>query len=217
MKTHRFWPITGALFVLGVVASLLGATVFKVNLYEISENLVIANMVYITFVILIVERVLESYNSSLRKPKRQILVSAIENTKVELKQEIEQKAFLQETNANYADMPEFNEVITNIRALEHSIEAQNEALLLFKHETRETLLLVSVVMGGVLSATGCLNVFSPFIDGTLFVGTEKFEGLHRALFEGFCVAVSGWIVAGGSEGWNSVTKWVEGNINPNKP
>lgn len=173
-------------------------------------------MVYITFVILIVERVLESYNSSLRKPLRQIILSAIEKQNTELKAKIEEKDTFKDANPSYSNEPRYNDLLAAIYILENEAEDKNKELMLFKHETRKTLLIISVVLGGLLSAMGCLNVFSPFIDETLFVGVET-EGIHRAIFDGICVVVSGWIVAGGSEGWNSVTSWVEGSINPRKP
>ena len=215
MNMKNFWGISLALFVFGGVASLMGASIFKINLYQISENVILANMIYITFVIIVIERVLESYNSTLRKPLRQKLISHIEELSAKRDRKITEKEELAKQLPNVTANADYQTLIRGIESLDSQVLAKRAELQDFKQETRTTLLRISVLMGGVLSALGCLNAFSPFVDDTLFIGTQS-EGLHRALFDGLCVVISAWIVAGGSEGWNSVTKFVESSINPSK-
>lgn len=107
---------------------------------------------------------------------------------------------------------DIGDVDTSSRNYRLDLEA---TLKQYRHETRQQLLYISLCLGGFLSAMGCLNALAPFVDDTLFVDGPV-TGMHRALFDGVTVVISGWLFAGGSEGWNSVTKWVEESINPMK-
>ena len=137
---------------------------------------------YITFIILINERVLESYNSSVRKPLRLHYVTEIDKTQKLIDQEREL-------------LPAKDMVLTKnqkiifdyIKILESKLVKQQERLGEFKLETRIKLVYLSLIIGGFASVMGCLNVFSPFLDGTLFIGSSENLVLNyqRAIFDGF--------------------------------
>lgn len=192
-----FFRASFGLFIIGVIASFLSFNVFKVELQEISENPVTANIVFISFIIILVERVLESINSSVRKPVR-----------------AEKEEVIQQAKDKLSLLIQNDPLSAEIVILERKIADFTKDLINFRNQTRIMLLSVSLILGGLLSAFGCLNILAPMIDQTLFISSES--KIHRALFDGLMVLMAGWIVAGGSEGWNSVTHWVENNINPKK-
>ena len=214
-KISNFWKVSIGLFALGVVASFLGTTAFKVNLFDISSNLVTANMIYITFVIIVIERVLEAYNSSLRKPLRLDYESALKLLEVDIGVKKEQKHIIEKSSPNYITDNVYSDCEAQLLELERQYAMKQKELKQFKNETRITLLMISVSFAGFLSAFGCLNIFAPFIDNTLFISANNL-GLNQALFDGLNVVISAWIVAGGSEGWNTVTSWAESNFKSNK-
>lgn len=192
-----FFRASFGLFIVGVVASFLSFNVFKVELQDISDNPVTANIVFISFIVILVERVLESINSSVRKPVR-----------------AEMEEIIQQEKDKLSLLMQNDPLSVEIVILERKIADLTKALIIFRNQTRIMLLSVSLILGGLLSAFGCLNILAPMIDQSLFISSES--KIHRALFDGLMVLMAGWIVAGGSEGWNSVTHWVENNINPKK-
>ena len=217
-KISKFWKVSIGLFALGVVASFLGTTAFKVNLFDISSNIVIANMTYITFVIIVIERVLESYNSSLRKPLRLVrldLESVLKLLEVDTEAQKKQKHVIEKSSPNYITDNTYSDCEAQLLEMEREYAIKLKELKQFKNETRITLLMISVSFAGFLSAFGCLNIFAPFIDDTLFISANNL-GLTQALFDGLNVVISAWIVAGGSEGWNSFTSWAESNFKTKK-
>lgn len=214
-EISKFWKVSIGLFALGVVASFLGTTAFKVNLFDISSNIVIANMIYITFVIIVIERVLESYNSSLRKPLRLDLESVLKLLEVDIEAKKKQKHVIEKSSPHYITDNIYSDCEAQLLELEREYAIKLKELKQFKNETRITLLMISVSFAGFLSAFGCLNIFAPFIDDTLFISANNL-GLNQALFDGLNVVISAWIVAGGSEGWNSVTSWAESNFKTKK-
>ncbi|HCV02941.1 MAG TPA: hypothetical protein DG048_09870 [Pseudoalteromonas sp.] len=211
--TNKITLLSIFIFFIGTFASYNGLSTFKVNIYAFSDNPILGNLMYITFIILINERVLESYNSSVRKPLRLHYVTEIDKTQKLIDQEREL-------------LPAKDMVLTKnqkiifdyIKILESKLVKQQERLGEFKLETRIKLVYLSLIIGGFASAMGCLNVFSPFLDGTLFIGSSENLVLNyqRAIFDGFAAVLSAWLIAGGSEGWNSVTSWAESAVNPKK-
>ena len=55
----------------------------------------------------------------------------------------------------------------------------------------------SLVIGCSLACLGMVRVFGPLLDSTAY--TNK---LHIVLIDVLDVLVTGWLIAGGSQGWN---------------
>ena len=91
-----------------------------------SENPIVANLLYISFVIVIIERVLESFKSSLRKPYRIEKLAELEKKQNEISLK---KNILQ--NADDSSSPIHAELSTEITNLEKEAVDENSSTYKF--------------------------------------------------------------------------------------
>lgn len=142
-KLHEpstFWLFSGAFFVVGLIISYSGMAVFKAKLLEIHKNPIIGNFIYSTFIIIIIEWVLERFNSSIRKPGGAAPVRDVEQTGKDL-QALEQLT-----------ISSTEEILPLKMKLNRDLIANETKLACYKHGTRRSLLTISLVIGGSLSA-----------------------------------------------------------------
>jgi hypothetical protein len=79
-----------------------------------------------------------------------------------------------------------------------------ENLIYYRAESRRLALSFSVFFGSTMACLGIVKVF-----GVLLDPTEMVNPFHIALIDVADVFVAGWLVAGGSEGWNQLTSSIE--------
>lgn len=75
-----------------------------------------------------------------------------------------------------------------------------QTLLRYQAETRRMALYTSLVIGCSLGCLGIVRVF-----GALTVDETMVEPLHIAMIDATDIVLTGWVIAGGSEGWNKLT------------
>ncbi|MFT4938066.1 MAG: hypothetical protein ACI88A_001089 [Paraglaciecola sp.] len=88
------------------------------------------------------------------------------------------------------------EVATN----ESEKNAWTQTLVRYQAETRRMALYTSLVIGCSLGCLGIVRVF-----GALTVDEMMVEPLHIAMIDATDIVLTGWVIAGGSEGWNKLT------------
>ena len=85
----------------------------------------------------------------------------------------------------------------------------NETLIAYKAETRRLALSVSLSIGCVLASIGTVRMFGPLV-----IDDAMVSAYHIAVIDGIDVVMTGWIIAGGSEGFNKITSALEKLISP---
>lgn len=222
--------ITIGIFIFAVAASILGLTTFKIKLDLIADNVLIANFIFVSMAIAFNERILEVANSTFRKPGRLTLVNRLERAQARLN-------LFRQQNGN-SKPPTDNSIAAataesaeqaskalpvwqmgqlsdtqkqDYKDLEDEMLEASMQLAIYGNRTRRILLRISLVFSGVLGCLGCVNVLTPFV--AYDAGPVLIE---KALIDASSVVITAWIVAGGSEGWNSITRWAEGAFNPKK-
>lgn len=201
MQSNQFFIASLILMVASLIFSVFGITIFKVDLSVISENSILGVFIYITFLIMLVERVVETYNSTYRKPGRLEIADNISTMELQLDEAVK---------AGKKDVVAESKV---------QLEKLKNSLNSYIHETRCRTLLFSFSLGGVLACLGCANVLTPFLDETLnisFFSTSVFEFSTINFIDVISVWITAAVVAGGSDGWNSITHWFENAAYPKK-
>ena len=156
---------TAVFFLLAIGASYLGWTQLNTDLSFVSDNRFIANVLFLSFVIAINERVLEVFTATFRRGCR-----------LEIQRQIEAAT---------------DEALKN---------SWTQTLLRYQAETRRMALFTSLIIGCSLGCLGIVRVF-----GALTVDEMMVEPLHIAMIDAIDIVLTGWVIAGGSEGWNKLT------------
>ncbi len=87
--------------------------------------------------------------------------------------------------------------------LEELDQTKND-LIYYRAESRRLTLTFSIFFGSTMACLGIVKVFGALLDPT-----EMVSALHIALIDAADVFVAGWLVAGGSKGWNQLTSSIE--------
>ena len=171
------WPIKIAIgfVVVAFIASLNGFTSSTTDLAFLSENVFLANILFIGFVIVITERLNETFIATLRRGDRENIEKAIGELK---------------------DTKEKDELVV--------LKKLRENLIYYRAESRRLALSFSVFFGSAMACLGIVKVF-----GVLLDPTEMVNPFHIALIDVADVFIAGWLVAGGSEGWNQLTSSID--------
>jgi hypothetical protein len=88
----------------------------------------------------------------------------------------------------------------------------SQALVRYQAETRRMALYTSLIIGCSLGCLGIVRVF-----GALTVDEMMVEPLHIALIDATDIVLTGWVIAGGSEGWNKLTSGLTNLVGAGKP
>ena len=168
--------LTGLFLIVAMAASSLSWTSLNTDIDFISENRFVANILFLGFVIAVVERLLEVITATFRR-----------RTRLEIQRQIDESVD------------------------EGERKAWSETLIAYKAETRRLTLLVSLSIGCILASLGLVSVFGALTNDDLLAGK-----VHIAVIDAVDVVVTGWIIAGGSEGFNKITSALEKIMSPTR-
>lgn len=173
---HTAIWLTCLFFVVALIASSLSWASLNTDIDFISENRFVANILFIGFIIAVVERLLEVITATFRR-----------RTRLEIERQVDESA------------------------TEDERKEWSETLIAYKAETRRLTLLVSLSIGCIFASLGLVSVFGALLNDDMLA-----DKLHIAIIDAVDIVVTGWIIAGGSEGFNKITSALEKVMNPKK-
>lgn len=218
------------IFILATLSSASGMNTFKINLLSFNDNIFLANLTYMGFLIVIMERVVEVVKTNFMEPKKLELLAKLKEI------ESQQCLILKEalTVEAVADLvkklkPEDYDEIHEMEyiALNHlgtkldeykRIKLENKRvrleIALHANITRTYILRISLIIAGALSCLGCANFLYPLLDSSLFVKDLYIPDPY--IIDGLSAVITAWAIAAGSDGWNTVTDWAGKAFNNKK-
>ncbi|MEZ8282125.1 hypothetical protein AB6C51_17990 [Vibrio splendidus] len=162
-------------FLIALPASYYGFTSQSVDLSQVSDNLFLAHIIFIGFIIAVNERIVEAFKRTYRR--RTALEYA--NQLVFAQKELS----LDPNNEELKTIAQLREAIVNDYAA----------------ETGRMCLTVSLAIGCILSSIGAVSIL-----GALVNNEQLSSVWHVVIFDSVDVVLTGWVISGGSEGWTNV-------------
>lgn len=218
------------IFLLAMLSSAAGMNTFKINLLAFNENLFLANVTYLGFLIVIMERVVEVVKTNFMEPNKLKLLAELRE--LESAQSLILKSFLNDEevdkvikNLKPEDYDEIHELeyivcsrkgidLSEYKAIKQKCKEAKYKLAIHANETRTYILRISLIIAGALSTLGCANFLYPLLDSTLFAKDLIIPEPY--LIDGLSAVITSWAIAAGSDGWNTVTDWAGKAINSKK-
>lgn len=216
--------------IFAILSGNLGMSTFKIDLTVFSENLFLANITYLGFLIVIIERVVEVMKTNFMEPQKLRLLADLKEHESNLCLNL--KSYLGDASVQaliknlkpeeYDEIHELEYIVcsqSNINLNEYQVLKQKckdakYQIALHANKTRNFILLCSLVIAGTLSCLGCANFLYPLLDSSLFVKDSLIPEPY--LVEGVSAVITSWSIAAGSDGWNTVTDWAGKAINSKK-
>lgn len=162
-------------FLLAILSSYFGFTSLITDLSTISDNTFIAQLTFIGFVIAISERIVEAFKRTFRR-----------RTAEEFYFEYEKALKNLETNPSDEQL--------QIKAKDWRTIGND-----YSAETGRMCLALSLSIGCVLASMGVVRVFAGLENPPQFANQY-----HVMLFDAVDIVITGWVISGGSEGWNNI-------------
>tara|TARA_R110000765_G_scaffold61990_2_gene120254 strand:+ start:1043 stop:1699 length:657 start_codon:yes stop_codon:yes gene_type:complete len=204
---------------------------FKINLMSFNDNIFLANITYIGFLIVVIERVVEVVKTNYMEPEKLRLLAILKETEsqqiIALRNKLDDdrvKEIIK--NLKPEDFDETHELeyivlrslkgveLTEYTNIKQKCKDAKFALALHANKTRTTILRISLLIAGTLSCLGCANFLYPLLDESLFIKNLYIPEPY--LIDGLSAVITSWAIAAGSDGWNTVTNWAGKAINNKK-
>ena len=219
------------IFAFSMLSSAVSWNTFKINLLSFNDNIFLANITYLGFLIVVIERVVEVVKTNYMEPEKLRLLGILKEAEsqqvIALRNKLNDdgvKEIIQ--NLKPEDFDEIHEleyiVLRNLKGVElaeyTNIKQKGKdakfALALHANKTRTTILRISLLIAGALSCLGCANFLYPLLDESLFVKDIFIPEPY--LIDGLSAVITSWAIAAGTDGWNTVTDWAGKAINNKK-
>jgi hypothetical protein len=176
-KDHLYsiLKISAAFFIIALFSSWNGFTHITTDLTFLSDNLFLANILFIGFVVSVNERIIEVFTSTFRRRTKNEFANEFSNAKKSL-----------------AITPDDVSAQLKVKLWE---SINND----YSTETGRFCLVISLVIGCSLSCLGAFRVLGSLVDYSQFA-----NAYHIALFDAVDVVLAGFIIGGGSQGWTDI-------------
>ena len=216
------------IFFFAAISSNSGMNNFRIDLVSFNDNIFIANLTYLGFLMVINERVVEVVKTNFMEPEKLkflatkkelesqlclILKKHLNDTEIEsLIRKLSPEDYDEIHELEYLVLRHVGTDLDEYKRIKSELKKTNLDIALHANATRTYILRISLIVAGALSCLGCASFLYPLIDSTLFI-TDSYE---KHIIEGVSAVITSWAIAAGSDGWNTVTDWVGKSINNKK-